>query len=244
VGKISATALLVVTLVYLVAVLSVPLYAPQCLVWLAVYPVLLSEMSGIGFARVFRQSLWVLPLILLIGIFNPIMDTVTAFILGGVAVSRGWVSFFSILLRGLLAVQAAVIMTKAAGFYDMCVAMRSLGCPRMLVTQMQLTFRYMIVVVEEAVGMDRARKARGFGRSSYPLGMWSRMVGQLLVRSYERATRIHRSMLSRGFDGTMPLSRTRKMDAGSWIFMLVWIVVILLLRLLDISQLFMYVATT
>ncbi len=236
-GKVSAPALLVVTLVYLVAVLSVPLYAPQRIVWLAVYPVVQSEMSGIGFARVFGKSLWVLPLILLIGIFNPFIDTQTAFTIGGVAVSRGWVSFFSIMLRGLLAVQAVVILTMTAGFYDMCHAMRRFGCPKVLVTQLQFTYRYMVVVVEEAVGMDRARKARGFGRNSYPLRMWGRMVGQLLVRSYERATRIYRAMLSRGFDGTMPLSRPQHMSGLSWVFMLIWVAVMLALRLINISQL-------
>jgi cobalt/nickel transport system permease protein len=124
-----------------------------------------------------------------------------------------------------------------AGFYDMCHAMRRFGCPKVLVTQLQFTYRYMVVVVEEAVGMDRARKARGFGRNSYPLRMWGRMVGQLLVRSYERATRIYRAMLSRGFDGTMPLSRPQHMSGLSWVFMLIWVAVMLALRLINISQL-------
>lgn len=95
---VSATAMLAVTLAYLVAVLSVPLYAPQILVWMAVYPVVQSEMAGIGFGRVFLKSLWVLPLVAMIGIFNPWLDRETAFTVAGVAVSRGWVSFVSIAL--------------------------------------------------------------------------------------------------------------------------------------------------
>lgn len=236
--RITATAILLVTLVYLVAVLSVPLYAPEHIVWLAVYPVVAAEMSGIGFGRVFVKSLWVLPLVALIGIFNPVIDTQTAFTVGDVAVSRGWVSFISIALRGILAVQAAVILTMTAGFYDMCAAIRRLGCPRILVTQMQFTYRYMTVVVEEALGMDRARKSRGFGRKSYPLGMWGRMVGQLFVRSYERAARIHRAMLSRGFDGTIPSSSNRQaMNTTSLIYLAVWAAVIVALRLTDLSRL-------
>lgn len=232
---ITATALLAVTLVYLVAVLSVPLYAPQRIVWLAVYPVVAAEMSGIGFGRVFVRSLWVLPLVALIGVFNPLIDTETAFTVGGVAVSRGWVSFASIALRGMLAVQAAIVLTVSAGFYDMCTAMRRLGCPRVLVTQMQFTYRYMIVVIEEALGMDRARKSRGFGRKGYPLRMWGRMVGQLFVRSYERAGRIHRAMMARGFDGTMPTpTRDSMMNRASWIYLVVWTIVIATLRLVNI----------
>lgn len=230
--------MLVVTLVYLVAVLSVPLYAPQQIIWLGIYPVVQSEMSGIGYRRVFVKSLWVLPLIAVIGMFNPILDTETAFRVGNVAVSRGWVSFLSIVLRGLFAVQAVLLLTFSVGFYDMCSSLRRVGCPRVLVTQLQFTYRYMMVVIEEAIGMDRARKARGFGRNSYPLRMWGRMVGQLLVRSYERASRIHRAMLARGFDGTMPVSCEAAGGKGvSWVFMTVWIALIVALRVFDVSRL-------
>ncbi len=235
--RTDAVAMLAVTLLYLVAVLSVPLYAPQRIIWLAVYPVVQSEVSGIGFLRVFLRSLWVLPLILLIGVFNPVLDTQTAFMVGDVAVSRGWVSLISIVLRGLLAMQAALLLAMSAGFYDMCGALRRFGCPRVLVTQLQFTYRYMAVITEEALWMDRTRKARGFGRRNYPLRMWGRMVGQLLVRSYERAARVHRAMLSRGFDGSMPLSRRSRMTCRSWCFIAAWAAVVLLLRFADISSL-------
>lgn len=234
---VSASAWLIVTGVYLVTVLSVPLYAPQQLVWFAIYPVVQSEISGIGFARIFVKSLWVLPLVLMIGIFNPFIDRETAFVIQGVAISRGWVSFFSIVLRGMLAIQAVILLTLTAGFYDMCAALRRIGCPRVLVTQMQFTYRYMMVVIEEAVWMDRARKARGFGRKSYPLSMWARMVGQLLVRSYDRASRIHRAMLSRGFDGTIPSATTHKIGSRGTAFMLIWSAVIIALRFVKLSEL-------
>lgn len=238
-----AVSLLTVTLIYLVAVLGVPLYAPQKIIWLAVYPVVQAEMSGIGYSRVFRKSMWVLPLILVIGIFNPIIDKETAFTIGGVTVNRGWVSFFSIVLRGLLAVQAVILLALTCGFYDICAALRRLWCPRILVTQIEFTYRYLGVVAEEALAMDRARRARGFGRRSYPLGQWGRMVGQLLIRSYERATRIHKAMLARGFDGVMPASAsTASMQAQGWIFLIVWTVVIIALRFIDFSSLISKIA--
>lgn len=229
-SRVSSAALLVVTLVYLAAVLSVPLYAPQTIVWLAVYPVVQAEMSGIGFGKVFVKSLWILPVVALIGIFNPFIDTQTAFTVGHVAVSRGWVSFVSIMIRGMLAVQAVVILSGSAGFYDICASMRRLGCPRVLVTQLQFTFRYLIVIAEEALAMDRARKSRGFGRKSYPMRMWARMTGQLLLRSHERARRVNQAMLARGFNGTVPVSSMNRMDSRSRVFLLLWSAVILSVR--------------
>lgn len=234
-SAISSTAMLAVTLAYLIAVLSVPLHAPQKLIWLAVYPVVQSEISGISYGRLFLKSLWILPIIVLIGIFNPIIDTTPAFTVGRVTVSRGWVSFISLTLRGLLAVQATFLLVLSTGFYDMCHALRHFGCPKILVTQLQFTYRYLVVIAEDACRMDRARKARGFGRKNYPLSMWGRFVGQLLVGSYDRANAIHRAMLSRCFNGTMPSSRSHKMNIRSWVFIGVWCGVIAALWLIDFS---------
>lgn len=233
---ISAVSLFIVTICYLISVLSIPLSEPQNLIWFAVYPIILSEMSGIGFRKLFFKSLWVLPFIIVIGIFNPFIDTERAFNIGKIPVSCGWVSFFSIILRGLLSVQAVILLAKCSGFYDMCNAMRRLYFPQILITQIQFTYRYMMVITEEALGMDRARKARGFGRKTYPLSMWGRFVGQLLIRSYERALRIHRAMLSRGFNGTLPESSPSKMNNASLVFLIIWVILFVVLRFISISQ--------
>lgn len=230
-SRISAVALLFVTLIYLFVILSIPLYAPQILIWFAIFPVMQSEFSGIGFGSVFLKSLWVLPLIVIIGIFNPFMDRTPAFTIDNIVVSRGMVSFFSIILRGLMAVQAVIILTLSTGFYDICNAMRKLGCPKILVVQLQFTYRYMIVIVEEALWMDRAMKARGYGKSSYPFKVWGRMIGQLIVRSYERSIRIHNAMLARGFNGEIPQKASLKMDCLSWIYLILCPVVMILARI-------------
>ncbi|MDE6006009.1 MAG: energy-coupling factor transporter transmembrane protein EcfT [Muribaculaceae bacterium] len=232
---LSALSLLVVTLLYLLAVLSVPLHSPQKLVWLAIYPVIQSEASGLGFGFILKKSLWLIPLLLLIGIFNPILNNATAFTIGGFAISEGWVSCLSILIRGLLALQAALILTYSVGFYDVCHSLRHLGCPKILIVQLMFTYRYMGLIVEEAINMDRARKARGFGRKNYPLSMWGRMVGQLLIRSYDRAGSIHRAMLARGFTGNMPAGKAHNLDKRSIAFIFAWSVVIAILRFADLS---------
>lgn len=235
---VSALAMLVVTVLYLLAVLSVPLHSPQILIWLAIYPVIQSEASGIGFASIFKKSLWLLPLFLFIGIFNPIFDTTPAFTFNNITISQGWVSCISIIIRGLLAVQAAFILAYSVGFYDVCHSLRHLGCPKILVVQLMFTYRYLGVVVEEAITMSRARKARGFGRKNYPLGMWGRMVGQLLIRSYDRAGNIHKAMLARGFRGTIPANRSHTLDKKSIIFIIVWTAVIAILRFVNLSVMF------
>lgn len=233
----SSPAILIVTLLYLICVLSVPIYQPQKLIWLAAYPIVASELEGIGYGRIFLRSLWILPLIFFIGIFNPFIETEIAFRIGNVAISRGWLSFTSILFRGLLSFQAILILVGTTGFIEIFNSLRKIGCPAVLTTQLLLTYRYISVIIDQAMIMKRAREARGYGRKSYPLKMWGQFIGQLLVLSMQRATWIHRAMDARGFDGTLPTGNAGKWTKSSWLWLIVWCVIIICLRFIDFSTL-------
>ncbi|MDE6717017.1 MAG: energy-coupling factor transporter transmembrane protein EcfT [Muribaculaceae bacterium] len=238
-GRKASPALLLLTLIYLVAVLSVPLYEPQKLIWLAAYPIIYSEMSGIGYGKIFLRSVWIIPFLALIAVFNPILDKEVAFHVGGVSVSRGWVSFLSILLRGLLSLQGVVLMVMSVGFLELFNSLRRLYFPSVLCSQLLLTYRYLSLILEEAISMRRARASRGYGRTSYPIKMWGRFIGQLLIRSSRRAVRIHRAMKARGFDGTLPTGKTRGWCRSDWCLLLSWGSLIAVLRFVDFSSIIM-----
>ncbi|MDE6541025.1 MAG: energy-coupling factor transporter transmembrane protein EcfT [Muribaculaceae bacterium] len=225
---------MLLTLLYVCLLLSVPLQDLQRLVWFASFPIVWASVAGIGYGCVLKRSLYVLPLILFVGIFNPLVDTAPAWTIGGLTVSRGWVSFVSVALRGMLAVQAVLTLTAVCGFADVCRELRAAGVPSFLTTLLQLVYRYMSVLLEELLVMGRARTARGFGRVSYPLRLWAAMAGQLFLRSVDRAERIHRAMLARGFDGTMPrytaAERHGAHGAGAVVWCVCWAAVLCYLR--------------
>lgn len=236
IAGIDPRALLVVTLFYLVALLSVPVRSAGMLIWFAVYPIVTSLLAHVEYGRIFCQSLYVLPLLVAIGIFNPWFDRDTAFMAGNVAVSRGWVSFVSIIIRGLLSVQALLLLIRVAGFNGMCGAMRRLKVPRVLVTQLLMVYRYLSVLLAEALTMHRARLARGYGNTSYGPKMWGPFVGQLMLRTVERARCVDMAMKARGFDGTLPTGPEKRWTTPDTVYCLAWIPVIAALRLADLSS--------
>lgn len=223
---------LLLTLVYLGLMLSVPLGDLQTIILFGVYPVVASVGVSGGYGRVFRASLAVLPFVLFIGIFNPIFDRNVAFEAFGIGISYGWVTFFSILVRGLFAMQTLLILIYKEGFYGMCAAFRRLGVPSGLTNQMMMVYRYLQVFLTELLTMRRARDARSFnGEHRLGLRMWATLIGQLLLRTFDRAHAIHRAMLARGFRGEIP-TRTRNVDFSPTMLIapLLWTLLFLLLR--------------
>ena len=214
---LDARAKLLVTVVFLVTMLSVPL----------------SRLSELLAFAVFRRSLIVLPLVAFVGVFILFYDREPVFRIGTVVVTAGWVSFLSIILRGLLSVQALLILIGSTGYYRLCRSMQRLGVPSVFTTQLLFVYRYLYVLIEEALAMRRARDARSFGRRSYPLKVWGTLVGQLLIRTFERAELISRAMLARGFTGRIPAD---VFESPAWkmrdtVFLAAWCSALLLLRL-------------
>lgn len=233
-------ALLLVTVAYLVAMLSVPLPALSMLIWFAIYPVVGATLICGEFGTVFRRSLIVLPFVLAIGIFNPIFDREPAITIGHIVISRGWVTFISLTLRGLFAVQALLILITVKGFNGLCMSLRDFRVPAIFVTQLQMVYRYMNVLLQEALNMLRARMARGYGRKALPIKDWGPFTGQLFLRTIRRSRRIHAAMTARGFTGTMPRYATSSERWGRFdtCFCVVCIALFAFLRVFNFSALF------
>lgn len=237
IGDIDPRALLLVTVVYLVAMLSVPLQRTDMIIWFATYPIISAPLAHIAYERLLRNSLFVLPLLVFIGIFNPIYDHTSAFSLFGFNVNFGWISFFSIIIRGLLATQALLLLIRMSGFNEMCEALHRLGCPGLIATQLLMVYRYLSVLLQEALIMQHARQARSYGKKSFNASMWGAFVGQLLLRTLERSRRINMAMKARGFNGTLNTSANMHWTTADTVYCLVWIPVFFAFRFIDVSSL-------
>ena len=232
--RIDARAKLPATFVYLVTMLSVPLTRLSELLLYLLFPLLCAAAGAIRYGDVVRRSLVVLPPVALIGVFNLFCDRSAAFRIGGLVVTTGALTFLSILLRGLLSMQALLVLIRSTGFYPLCRAMQRLGIPALFTAQLLFVYRYTYILIEEAARMSMARDARSFGRRAYPLRLWGELVGQLLLRTFRRAEAIGRAMAARGFTGRLPEGIR---PPGHWqprdtAFVALWSAGLLLLRLL------------
>lgn len=229
---LDARAKLLVTLLFLIFVLSLPLSNLAGLIFFCVYPIISCAMGGISYGQIFRRSLLVLPFIVFIGIFNPILDKRVVFYIGSVGITAGWISFVAIVLRGLLSVQAVVILIFTTGFYNLCQGMRRMGIPVLFTTQLLFVYRYIFVLLQEVLNMQRAIAARSFGRKSYPFRFWGILVGQLLIRTMTRSERIHRAMLARGFNGSIQTNFSMVWKMKDTAYLITWSILFIGLRFL------------
>jgi cobalt/nickel transport system permease protein len=98
---------------------------------------------------------------------------------------------------------ALTALTCTTPFALLLEAMRGLCVPKLLVMQLGFLYRYLFVLIDEAMRIRRARDFRGAARA--PVGRRLRavggVIGSLFVRTLERCDRIHAAMRARGYRG-------------------------------------------
>ena len=236
--RLDPRAKITVTVVYIAVVLSYRLHSISGILFMWVFPIILSALSGINYNRVFVKSLYTLPFIMFVGIFNPILDHRPMMRIGSIVVSYGWVDFFSIIVRGLLAVQATLILIMNTGFQKVCYGFRRMGMPSLFAVQLLMVYRYLLLLLQEAASMDNARRSRCYGRRSYSPRMWGCFISQLFVRTLARSERVHRAMLSRGFNGNVVIRGHLRWTLTDTVFTIACVGVFLCVRYVNLSGLF------
>ncbi len=199
----------IATMLFLFTVISFPKYEVVGLVPFFLFPALLMAIGEISVRFILRKVLLVSPFAILIGVFNPLLDTQTIAVISGIPISAGVVSFLSILLKFALTVSTALLLIATTSFPGVCHALRRLGLPSLFVSQLLFLYRYIFVLMEEAMRITRARDMRSFGTRGSGIRVFVRLIGTLFVKTVDRAERIYYAMLSRGFKGDIPsLGRT------------------------------------
>ncbi len=233
----------ILTLGWILTISLMPVPAWPVYLVLLVLLLAFEILAGIGVGYVWKRSLLVLPfalaafpLIFTHGKTALLMVPADSPVL--IVYAEGLQRFLSVAVKSLLSVQVAILLVASTPFPQLLQAMRGVGVPRLLVVMFSMMWRYLFVLVDEALRLMQARAARSGrvpGRRAGGTLTWRArvtggMVGSLFLRGLERSERIYAAMLARGYDGevrALPLPPISRLD---WLVLL-WMGLSLILLL-------------
>ena len=234
---LSATAKLLTTIAYIVTAVSFDKYDLSGLVPLVLWPVLLFQLSGIPVRTCFYKLRIVLPLVMAVGLFNPFFDRAPLLQLGSLAVSGGVVSMLTLMLKGVLCLMASFLLMATTPIDCLCASLRTLRVPKTLVTLLLLTYRYVGVMTEELAVMTDAYHLRAPGQKGIHVSAWGSFLGQLLLRSMDRAQELYASMLLRGYHDHFHYAPVKPFTEKDAVYLAVCLGCFALLRFVPVAAL-------
>ena len=150
-------------------------------------------LANVPVSYLFRRLALFLPMLILLTISLPASQ----------GFSSGWELMFRILIRSSVAFLTMMWLINVMPFEQLLTTLRRLKVPDVLLATLSFMYRYVYVLWDELDKMSTARRAREFSNKR-GWRYWktsAQLLGMLLIRSMQRAERVHGAMLARGWDG-------------------------------------------
>jgi cobalt/nickel transport system permease protein len=236
-ARLDPRAKVLATLAYVSVVASFGRHDLLRLSPLSLFPLALAALGDVPLRSLGSRLALTSPFVLGVALFEPFLDRSPALRVGGLVLTGGAIGFATVATKFALSLSAALLLVATTGFDGVCAALRRLGVPRALVTQLLLTHRYLFVLSEEAGRSLRAHALRSPDRPRPTLRMAGTLLGQLLLRALARAERIHAAMRCRGFDGELRVARRWRASWRDAVFLTATAALLAASRALDVPGL-------
>ena len=234
VHRLPPIAKLIVTICYIALTVSFDKYDITGLAVMVAYPLIMFAVSGISIESCFYKLRIILPIVALVGVFNPIFDREVYATIGGVTFSCGVISMITLLMKGVFSLMASFILISTTKIDHLCCALRRVGMPGTLATLFLLTYRYITLMMTELSTMTTAYSLRAPGQKGIHVSAWGSFIGQLFLRSMDRAEEVFSGMQLRGFDGNFHYADIKIMTVNGAVFCGVCVTLFILARIFNV----------
>ena len=200
---------------FLLLTVSFGHYSLAGAVLFALTPFLLAVRGGVPAGTLFRRALTALPFVLCAGIANLFFDRLPVSFYG-LAVPGGLLSLLVLTAKTLASVGMVLLLAATTSMQDIAGSLTRLHVPCLLILVLQLLYRYLFLLAEEAVNLRNAYFLRNPGCRVIPVREWGVLTGRLFIKSVERADAVYAAMQCRLFRAGAPLRAGRQGSRSEW----------------------------
>ena len=236
INNVNPTIKLILTISYISISVSFNKYNLSSLITMSIYPIIIFSTIDISFKDSLRRLRFVLPLVCFVGIFNPIFDKEIFINIKGIYISKGMLSMITLMIKGILTSFSAYILIVTTNIEKICYSMRKLYLPKIFVTQVLFIYRYITVLLNEAIQINEAYSLRAPNQKGIHYKVWGSLIGQLLLRTMDKADNIYESMCLRGYTGEFYYGDIIECNTKDYIYLSIWGVIFFSIRFFNILE--------
>lgn len=225
--RINPIVKILVTLIYIICVVSLEGYEVNRLIPFFLYPVIIISLSDIPIAPLLKRTVISLPFILGIGFFNLLIERNL----------YGLLIFLSLLIKSILTVLSSLLLIATTGMDNIAKGLLALKVPKIFVLQLMMTYKYILIFTEELITSVNAYELRS-SEGGISLNFAGNILGRFFLRVYDRAKNIYNAMILRGFNGEFNIGKKISFTKKDIIFLILWIIYFVLIMFFDVVKFF------
>ncbi len=221
---------LITTVLYICLTVSFDKYEFLPLVSMALYPLVIFLLGELSFKDALYRLRVVLPVVCVIGIFNPFFDKAVITKIGSFYITGGMLSFITFMIKGVLSVFATYFLICSTTIEKLCYSLQRLFIPKIIVTEILLIYRYSFLFLDEVKKIALSYSLRAPGQKGVNFKVWGPLVGNVLLRAMERSQDVYDSMSLRGFKNDFSYEEVKTASFSDFTFFIIANAIFITLR--------------
>ena len=217
--KINSSIKIIVTIIYVIKILSIKQFTILNITSIVLYPLILFTIGKVPIKFILKKVLYVLPIILGLSVINLIIDFSYSEI------------YFSVLLifKCIFTLIGALLLMVTTGINNLAFGLKKLKIPNILIMQILMLHRYIILMMEECYRVKSAYELRTLGEKSMTMKDYGRIIGQMLLKTIDRSEKVYEAMKLRGFDGDLYINSNKKVGCIDFLYLITFAVILIFL---------------
>ena len=217
--RIDSSIKIIVTIIYVIRVLSMKQFIISDIICIVLYPLILFKLGKVPVKFILKKVLFVLPIILGLSVINLIIDLSYSEI------------YFSVLLlfKCTFALVGALLLIATTGVNNLAFGLKKLKIPNILIMQILMLHRYIILMMEECYRVKSAYELRTLGEKSMTMKDYGQIVGQMLLKTIDRSEKVYEAMKLRGFEGDLYINSNKRAGCIDFLYLIICAVILIFL---------------
>lgn len=142
----------------------------------------------------------ILPVLIVINGENNIFNIIDKYNIGINSASLNMAA--TLFFRALAAVSITYFLALSTPMISFFESLYKLKLPKIFISLMELIYRYIFILIDEAASMYKAQKLRlGYRNFKSSMQCISELAAMLFIRAYKRADFSYQALLARGYNG-------------------------------------------
>lgn len=216
--KIDSAIKIIVTIIYVIKILSIKQFTILNITCIVLYPLILFIIGKVQIKFILKKVIYVFPIILGLSVINLIIDFSYSEI------------YFSVLLlfKCTFALVGTLLLIVTTGINNLAFGLKKLKIPNILIMQILMLHRYVILMMEECYKVKSAYELRTLGEKSMTMKDYVQIVWQMFLKTLDISENVYEAMKLRGFEGELYINN-KVAGYVDYFYLIIWVVIFIFL---------------
>lgn len=212
--KINPSIKIVLTFIYIIKVISISEINIKDILIVLVYPLVVFILGKIPFKIIAKKLIIAMPLVLSIVIVNIFIDPSIYQIIKSIM----------LISKTILTVFGGLLLLASTGMNNIVIGLKKLHVPNIFIMQLSMIYRYIIVMIEEALKIKNAYSLRSGSNKGIDILDFGLILGRMLLKTIDKGENVYKAMKLRNYNSNLYIYNEKKINYKDILYLVFWMI--------------------